>query len=291
VSPLAVRLEADVTAPSSTLRRSWLSYFRFSLRRLIGLIVVIGLALGWIVHVAREAAVQRSAVAAVTRSGGVAMYEWEWRHNQYIGRGAPSWPSWLVDLFGIDYFGGVRMASLGGSATDDDLSLVGKLAELEGVIIASPEVTDTGIQHLAKLDRLQAVVLWQGDVSAAGLAHLKDLRGLTRLKLGPMKVTEPGMAQVGALRGLRLLEFDHTDVAEAGLAELSGLANLQQLLLEGPKFTDGCLEHVVKPPHLARLYVEGTSISEASKAELKRLPKLEIHCDEGASQKTWFKSR
>ena len=95
---------------------SWLKRLRFSLRSLIGLIFVIGGGLGWLAHIAREARIQRTAVLAIQRTGGVAMYEWEWKDSHYIGHGAPWWPQWLVDRVGIDYFGTVRMVVIGREA-------------------------------------------------------------------------------------------------------------------------------------------------------------------------------
>jgi hypothetical protein len=279
-----------VTTPSNHLWHRWLKRLRFSLRGLISLILVIGLGLGWLTHIAREASVQRAAVLAIHRTGGVAMYEWEWKNRRYIGRGAPWWPQWLVDRVGIDYFGTVRMAVIGERGSDLDMALIGQLTRLEGLIIASPKVSDAGMEHLKGLNRLESLVLWDAAISETGLSHLQALRGLQSLKLGPLTVSDAGMAQLGALHGLRVVELDHTAVADASLAHLAALPNLRQLYLEGPKITDIGLNHLHALTHLQRLNLETTGISDAGKAYLKGLTGVEVHCDEGTTKKTWFKS-
>jgi internalin A len=279
-----------VTNPSNHRWHPWLKHLRFSVRGLIGLIVLIGAGLGWLVHIAREAGIQRAAVLAIERTGGVALYEWEWKDNHYIGRGAPTWPQWLVDRVGIDYFGTVRMVATGERTSDNEMALIGQLPELEGLIIRSPGVSDAGMEYLRGLNRLESLSLWEAGISDTGLSRLRTLRGLQRLKLGPIKVSDWAITQVATLNGLRVLEFDYTDVNDASLAYLTSLPNLRQLFLEGPSFSDQGSKHLEQFTHLERLQIESTRITDAGKVDLKRLSGVEVHCDEGTSKKTWFKS-
>jgi hypothetical protein len=54
---------------------------------------------------AREARIQRDAVAAIEKTEGDIAYNWEWKNHNRI-RGAKPWaPRWLVDRIGVDYFG------------------------------------------------------------------------------------------------------------------------------------------------------------------------------------------
>ncbi len=90
--------------------RQWRRFLRFNLRTLILLTLMFGSGLGWLVHSAR---VQREAVAAIRRDrDSVLYYNWEWKDGQWIRGGAPAWPHWLVEKFGVDYFGHVVFASL-----------------------------------------------------------------------------------------------------------------------------------------------------------------------------------
>jgi hypothetical protein len=52
----------------------WRRHLRFSVRGLIGLVLVIGAGLGWIV---RQAHIQRDAVAAIKKADGVVRYDWQ----------------------------------------------------------------------------------------------------------------------------------------------------------------------------------------------------------------------
>ncbi len=109
--------------PSLKPRRLWL---QFNVRRLIVLVVVIGAGLGWIV---RQARVQRYAVAAIERAGGVVAYDWKWSEGRSIPRGKPWAPQWLVDLIGVDYFGHVTWVLLPAEA-DAAIEQVGRLTRL-----------------------------------------------------------------------------------------------------------------------------------------------------------------
>jgi len=97
------------------------------------------------------------------------MYEWEWKDGHYLGHGAPWWPQWLMDRVGIDYFGTVRMVATGERGSDDDMALIGRLTELEGLIVASPKVSDVGIAHLKGLNRLESLAIWNAAISDIGL--------------------------------------------------------------------------------------------------------------------------
>jgi spermidine synthase len=58
-------VEANVTNSSIHIWHPWLRRLRFSLRGLIVLVLVIGGGMGWMVHTARDARVQRATVAAI----------------------------------------------------------------------------------------------------------------------------------------------------------------------------------------------------------------------------------
>jgi hypothetical protein len=105
------------------------SNWRFGLRALLVLIVVIGGWLGWIAHSAR---VQREAVAAIEKAGGWSAYDWEWRDGSRIPNGKPWGPKWLVDFIGVDHFGSVVAVGLPQVASDAVMVHVGHLSRLEG---------------------------------------------------------------------------------------------------------------------------------------------------------------
>jgi hypothetical protein len=108
---------------------SWKRFLRFSVRGLIVFVIVLGAGLGWIVH---QAHIQRDAVAAIVRAGGVVEYDWQRSNGKSIPGGDPSAPRWLVHLIGRDYFGHVTAVWLSHTMkTDATLAAVGRLTRLE----------------------------------------------------------------------------------------------------------------------------------------------------------------
>ena len=91
----------DRTRPGA---RPWWANIRFSLRVLILVVLTVGGGLGWVVNQAR---IQRDAVTAIQKAGGVCLYDWDFRKGAPNPNGTPMAPRWLVDRLGVDYFGHV----------------------------------------------------------------------------------------------------------------------------------------------------------------------------------------
>src|SRR5262245_4232675 len=109
-------MSTNLTAPAS---RSWRRFLRFSVRGMIVIVLVFGGGLGWFAHVAREAQIQRDAMAAIKKVGGFAFYDWQFEGSEFrlkkgskiISDEVPGWPKWLVDRLGVDAFGSVTQVS------------------------------------------------------------------------------------------------------------------------------------------------------------------------------------
>jgi len=170
--------------------RHWRRYLRFSVRGLIGLVLVIGIWLGWVVHLAR---IQRDAAAAIARAGGRVSYDWEWSNEKSIPGGKPWAPRWLVDRIGIDYFGHVTVVELSGTGTDATAEQVGRLNGLERLYLDDAHLSDAGLAHLKGLTSLSNLWLANTRVTDAGLGHLKPLNNLSSLGLDKTRVTNVGL--------------------------------------------------------------------------------------------------
>jgi hypothetical protein len=107
--------------------RQWRSYFRFSVRGLIVLVLVTGGWMGWIVRGAR---IQREAVAAIEKAGGSVGYDGESNDPTYTLIGKPRIRRPLGDLIGIDYFGRVTYVWLR-NPTDATIAQVGRLSHVQ----------------------------------------------------------------------------------------------------------------------------------------------------------------
>jgi internalin A len=196
----------------------WRRFLRFSVRGMIVIVLVIGIALGWVV---RQAHVQRDAVAAILRAGGVVEHDWQRVNRKSIPGGEPSAPRWLVHLIGGDYFGHVTAVWLSNmKETDATLADVGHLTRLDELYINSQAISDAGLEHLAGLTKLSVISLYRTQVTDAGLAHLKGLTNLSYLGLGGTRVTDAGLAHLKGLTNLTRLVLSNTQVTDAGVREL-----------------------------------------------------------------------
>jgi hypothetical protein len=188
-------------------------------RGLIGVVLVIGTGLGWIV---REAQVQRDAVAAITSAGGWVKYDREWGNGNYVQVWKLWAPRWLVDRIGFDYFGHVRVVGLVSTAKAPDAALasVGGLHRLEQLIASDTSVSDVGLAHLKGLTKLIVLDLDGTQVTDAGLVDLMGLAKLSILDLRDTRVSDAGLEHLKRLTELSELHLAGTQVTDAGMREL-----------------------------------------------------------------------
>ncbi len=239
----------DQPKPAS---RSGRSLLRFSVRGLIVLVLLLGGSMGWIV---RSARIQRDAVAAIMRAGGLVKYDQGWTKTNLVHSARVPKPGWLVNRIGVDYLSHVTVVWLNGSWAGTDLAL----------------------EHVGRLFGLQQLRLDQSSVSDAGLAHLSALGNLSRLNLEGTRISDAGLAHLKGLTKLTTLDIDGTRVTDAGLVHLEGLTNLSTLRLDGTRVTDAGLVHLKRLDNLSQLSLTGTRVTDAGVKELQRaLPSLQI---------------
>ncbi len=107
------------------------------------MIVVVLLVGGWLGWLVRSARIQREAVAAITRKGGMAQYDWEfiWERRDDDVPNPPPWASRrLTDTIGVDCFGHVTDVWLDPEDADAVLVEVGRLTQLKRLKILDPDV-------------------------------------------------------------------------------------------------------------------------------------------------------
>jgi hypothetical protein len=191
----AVLLEAEAAADTACQPRPRrrLSFFRFSVRGLLLVILVIDCGLGWIARVVRTGQVQGRAVAAIYQAGGWVLYDTDWDQRQATSAWQPRWPRWLIDRVGANFLSNVVFINLHDRGTDAVLAQVGRLTHLKQLHRAGVAVTDSGLAHLARLTDLQFLSVDDTQATDAGLVHLKGLKGLKWLKLTRTKITDAGV--------------------------------------------------------------------------------------------------
>ncbi len=167
---------------------------------MIVLVIVIGAGLGWMVH---RVQVQRDAVAAIRGSGGTILYNWEWKDGRPDPNRKPWAPKWLVNRFGVDFFGDVVQASLIQGGFDAVMLQIGKLHRLETVVVRKSSITEVGFAHLKELPHLRHLSIFYSTISDCGLVHLKGLTGLDTLSFQGTNIGDAGLAQRPAITNLR----------------------------------------------------------------------------------------
>ena len=203
------------------------------------LVLVLGGCLGWFAHLARQARIQRDAVAAITKIGGSALYEWQFDDKRFrlkpgtniIANDVPGWPKWLLDRIGVDAFGSVTQVSFrrlpmvpSPEEFDGVLAQIGRLSRLKRLTFITAPVTDAGMAHLEGLSNLESL-MFRGcnRVTDAEVAHLARMTSLKGLYLEDSRISDAGLAYLKGLTGLETLNLARTQIGDAGLAHLERL--------------------------------------------------------------------
>src|SRR5690606_22558486 len=93
--------------------------------------------------------------------------------------------------------------------------------------------------HVGRLGQLQELVLSVTPLTDAGMTHLRELTQLKNLHLGPSaRLTGAGFKNVEGLTRLQRLTLRNLSVTDADLVALRGLTDLRILELSSPRLTD-----------------------------------------------------
>ena len=150
--------------------------FRFSLRTLLIVVVLLSVALGWFALKMREAERQRQAVEAISEAHGWFYYDYELDESGRLmqGQERPA-PAWLRKLVGDDFFADVVRVSLPYRRRVDDVFLkrLMALTGLRSLRLSGTQVTDEGLKHLEGLTKLEHLELDGTEVTDEGIEELR----------------------------------------------------------------------------------------------------------------------
>src|SRR4029077_18430243 len=118
-------------------RRRW---FRFSLRSLMLLVVLIAVPIGLKTNQVRN---QRLVVAEIESLGGHVMWAYE------PSRSEPPGPNWLRRLLGDDFFAEIYHVTIDNpGVTDETIGSIAELPNLCSLYFESDAVTDEGVARI-----------------------------------------------------------------------------------------------------------------------------------------------
>lgn len=219
----------EPSMPVATPRRfPWRWLVQYRLRSLLILTTIVAIALGWWSHKARQ---QQAAVAALRKAGAEIQYDpsfpWISENDKGGTKQPPSWPNWLLDVVGEDYFARVhRIDCRNTQITDTDLQHIQGLTALQRLNLVGTAVTDSGLQHLAGLTQLRELWLDNTGVTDAGLEYLTALTSLRVLHLDETRVGNRAGQLTSRLSNLEELWIESSDISDFRLSGLPQLSNL-----------------------------------------------------------------
>lgn len=182
-------------------------FFRFSLRGLLLMVLVVGVALGLLVH-------ERQRIA--TRRRGL------------IDAG-------FVTLSQLRAQSALRLYLLGDDSPANSNHLAGWRL-----------TNDAGLAHLSGLYQLQTLYLDGAEITNVGMVYLAGLTELRLLDISDTSITDAGLVNIQQMTNLKDLRLNGTQVTDAGLIHLRGLSNLEDLDLRDTHVTDAGVDELQK---------------------------------------------
>ena len=247
--------------------------FRFSLRTLLMVVLLLTFPMGWFAGKIRRADQQRQAVRMIEKAGGRVSYE---REGFGIAVTERLTPVWLGRLMGADFFADVNGVFFPLSDEIDDalVEYVTGLKKLTALKLNSTQVTHVGLMSLSELKRLELLDLSCTRLNNAGLDHLRNLTNLRALNLSHTRVTDAGLVHLREFTRLEDLWLSNTRVTDAGLQHLRPLTTLHSLQLSVTQVTDAGLRHLEGLTGLESLGLNHTEVTDAGLESLQALPRL-----------------
>jgi len=243
-------------------KRRW---FRFSLRTMLTLVIVVAIPVAWIAKERRQSQYEHQIAEQLLKQG-----------FEIVRFGGP-FDSWNLDDPNLPQVWwrnlarivlGDRVVEVGGPPREfDDLKPLVGLGNLRIIQLHNTLIRD--IAPLASLKNLREISLTFTQVS--DLTPLANLRNLQSLALTGVPATN--FAPLAGLRNLRFLLVGSTKFSD--VTPLGSLMNLRHLDLSGTHVND--LSLLAGMPNLKALVVDGNSVSTTQLKDLKKaLPNCEF---------------
>jgi len=250
-----------VCAAVGYLKQLWARGPRYSIRTMLVIVAVVGVAVGVL---AAKAARQRRAVATIRAAGGIVYYDFEYPGTEN------EWPSWMSDWLGVDYLYDPVSISYVDDATDDVLRSIGELAELRELLLDNADVTDADLLYLKRLCRVEVLSLDGANITDAGLPYLNSMTALRELHLSRTHVSGASLTHLRGMTDLEILNLNGTAITDDALRHMRGLDALEEVWLDDTDVSDAGLSHLVELPRLEQISVVGAKTTREGRERLER---------------------
>jgi len=208
--------------------------FRFSLRALFLVTLLIGCGISWCVSQTRLAMRQQKAVERIRQLGGHATFEYQVDSTR-SNVDPPMPPEYLRWLTGNVVMSDVIEVSWHAPhAGAGETRILSDLPRLKDLRLNMRQLTDDGIRPVATLTQLRRLDLWCSQITDEALPHLAGLRQLRTLDLYSTQVTDEGLKHLHGLKSLEELKLRGTNVTQQGASRLrKALPNCEILGVDG----------------------------------------------------------
>jgi hypothetical protein len=229
-------------SPASQPPKRKLRWYQFSLRTLLIVVTLFGIACSWLTIKVRQAKRQRIAAEMLRHSGCFLRYNDSDKPTSGCPTSgyptvvpAPRYP-WLKSILGEDV--------VDPDISQDTLALLKDCPHLQVAIFVDVNITDEGLENIAGLQELQSLNLDGTRITDNGLRTLRTLPRLSQLSLVRTEITDKGLENLKSLKGLQVLSLTFTAISDDGLETLSELQSLSTLYLGGTKMSTKGVERL-----------------------------------------------
>lgn len=251
---------------STTATQSKHRWYRFSIRALLLLVLLLSLPLAyfsnWIAAKRREIDVAQR----FEGDRGHLLYARDWSE--------PVIQEQLERIFPRDYLYSAWRLKLA-DATDARLPEFRHFRQLAYLDLSHSKITDAGLLPLRSLRSLQVLELNHTEIGDQGFANFSANQRLHSLCLIDTKITDASLARMKHLHVLQSLWLSHTSITDAGVAELAGLPELTAIDLAETRVTSRMFKSLKRMPKLVDVYLQGTAIDDSAIPDICRMTRLQ----------------
>ncbi len=164
-----------------------------------------------------------------------------------------------------------------------ELETIGQATGLKTLILDQGVVTDDDVTALRTLNQLEHLRLRESPLSDVGLAKLAsfDLKRLVVLNLPQAQPTARGLKELGKLQNVRQLRIGGRQIDDEAVKVLAEWPSLSSLHLIQPSLTDAALETIASMKDLSSFYIDECPLSDAAWEKLLQARRdLHVHIDQ-----------
>ena len=223
----------------------WRSLFRFNLRTMLILVLLVSAWLAWHLDRAKK---QERAANGVIDTGGSIKYDFQFdgepafgKQSNFIEDAESPYPKFLLDVLGYNFFHSVVSIDLAnnenGGMQNKELKTewaeqLGSLKNLQFAYMRWSQVDDKVLKRLGKLKHLRVVHVWRADsITDEGIRDLVNCRNLEQAHFYFSGLTDESLKHLSTLPEIEVIHLQGNSLSDAGLKFLRDKTKLTELSL------------------------------------------------------------